>query len=108
MSISKIMNTATSGMLAQDTWLSAAANNVANLQTSGYSRQVRNFSSTWPSGVQATVTQASPSTVPGTSDVDPTTEIIDMMESEATFDANAAAFETGADLWQVLASIKRD
>lgn len=108
MSISTIMNTAASGLLAQDTLLGAVANNIANLQTPGYGREVTNFSSFSPTGVQATVTQDTPATVPGASDVDPTTEITDMIESEAGFDANAAAFETAADLWQVLASIKRD
>jgi flagellar basal-body rod protein FlgC len=108
MSISTIMNTAVSGMMAQDMRLSAVADNIANLQTPGYGRQVTNFSSLSPNGVQATVTQDPSPTTPGASDVDPTTEITDMIESEAGFDANAAAFETGADLWQVLASMKRD
>lgn len=108
MSVSTIMNTAASGMLAQGTQLGAIANNIANMQTPGYGRQVTDFSSMAPGGVQATVTQAAPPSVPGMSDVDPTTEITGMMEAQTAFDANAAAFETGADLWQVLASIKRD
>lgn len=96
MSVSTIMNTAASGMLAQGTQLGAIANNIANLQTSGYDRQVTNFSSVAPNGVQATVTQAA------TVGVDPTMEITDMMEAKTAFDANAVAFETGADLWQAL------
>lgn len=34
--------------------------------------------------------------------------MMDVVSAEIGFRANAAVFETGADLWEVLATIKRD
>ena len=45
---------------------------------------------------------------PTTSDVDPATELTEMIEAEQAYKANAAVFETGADMWEMLMSIKRD
>jgi flagellar basal body rod protein FlgC len=42
----------------------------------------------------------------GTSD--PAMNTLDLVSAEIGFRANAAVFETGADLWEVLATIKRD
>ncbi|MGX5718512.1 hypothetical protein [Shinella zoogloeoides] len=39
---------------------------------------------------------------------DPAESMLDMISAGIGFSANAAVFETGADLWQVLATIKRD
>ncbi|MGB3876253.1 hypothetical protein [Shinella zoogloeoides] len=39
---------------------------------------------------------------------DPAESMLDMISAGIGFRANAAVFETGADLWQVLATIKRD
>ncbi|MCR6500617.1 hypothetical protein MUO32_16335 [Shinella sp. CPCC 101442] len=39
---------------------------------------------------------------------DPAMDMLDLISAETGFGANAAVFETGADLWEVLASIKRD
>lgn len=39
---------------------------------------------------------------------DPATDMMDIVSAEIGFRANAAVFETGADLWEVLATIKRD
>lgn len=41
-------------------------------------------------------------------DVDPASELIDVMTAEQGFAANAAVFETGADMWDLLLTIKRD
>lgn len=41
-------------------------------------------------------------------DVDPARELIDVMTAEQGFAANAAVFETGADMWDLLLTIKRD
>ena len=41
-------------------------------------------------------------------DVDPASEMIDVMTAEQGFAANAAVFETGADMWDLLLTIKRD
>lgn len=46
-------------------------------------------------------------TTPGY-DVDPASEMIDVMTAEQGFAANAAVFETGADMWDMLMTIKRD
>lgn len=39
---------------------------------------------------------------------DPALDMLDLVSAEIGFRANAAVFETGADLWDVLATIKRD
>ncbi|GGF83822.1 hypothetical protein GCM10010924_08980 [Rhizobium wenxiniae] len=41
-------------------------------------------------------------------DVDTAGEMIDVMTAEQGFAANAAVFETGADMWDLLLTIKRD
>ncbi len=41
-------------------------------------------------------------------DVDPASELIDVMTAEQGFAANAAVFETGANMWDLLLTIKRD
>lgn len=41
-------------------------------------------------------------------DVDPAREIVDVLTAEQNFAANAAVFETGADMWDMLMTIKRD
>jgi len=102
MSISGIMHTAVSGMGAQATRVGAIANNVANVETPGYGRLNTSLSTgPGPSGVQASVSQTA-------SEVDPAAELTDMVEATQSYKANAAVFETGADLWDVLMSIKRD
>ena len=39
---------------------------------------------------------------------DPAKDMLDLVSAGIGFRANAASFETGADLWTVLATIKRD
>ncbi|MBB3912930.1 flagellar basal body rod C-terminal domain-containing protein [Rhizobium fabae] len=101
MSISGITNTALSGMLAQTTRIGAIANNVANSSTSGYGRLNTGLTSVEPGGVQAVVNQTD-------QPVDPATELTDMIEAEQSYKANTVVFETGADMWEMLMSIKRD
>lgn len=38
---------------------------------------------------------------------DPAMDVLDLVSAETGFRANAAVFEAGADLWEVLATIKR-
>jgi flagellar basal body rod protein FlgG len=106
MSISSITNTAFSGLLAQQTRVANIANNVANADTPGYKRLNTNLSATTPSGVAASTTQAN--TTPDTSNVDPLEEMTGLISSEQAFAANAKVFETGADMWDMLMSIKKD
>lgn len=102
MSISAITNNALSGMMAQTTRVAAAANNVANADTPGYQRLNTSLSSLGGSGgVTASVS-------PSDGDVDMGSELTDMMMAEQSYKANASVFETGADMWDVLMSIKRD
>lgn len=100
MSISGITNIALSGMQAQTTRVSAIANNIANSSTPGYAKLNTSLTSA-VSGVQAIVS-------PTDSDVDPATELTDLIEAEQSYKANAVVFETGADMWEMLMSIKRD
>jgi flagellar basal-body rod protein FlgC len=95
------MNTALSGMLAQTTKVSVAASNVANSSTPGYSRLNASLQTTGSGGVQAAVS-------PISTDADPASDLTDLVEAEQSYKANAVVFETGADLWDVLMSIKRD
>ena len=101
MSISGITNTALSGMRAQTMRIGAIANNVANSSTPDYARLNTSLTAVASGGVQATVS-------PTASDVDPATELTDLIEAEQAYKANAVVFETGADMWEMLMSIKRD
>jgi flagellar hook protein FlgE len=103
MSISGAMNISLSGIQAQTRKVSAAANNIANVTTPGYSRLETQFTSISTGGVSTAVTQSTAS-----SNVDLASEMIDIIGAEISFKANAAAFETGADMWDVLMTIKRD
>lgn len=111
MTISGIMNIALSGMNAQTNRLSAVANNIANVDTPGYRRATTGLTALSSGGVEANVTQpasdsnASPDEG---SNVDMATELTDMTDAETSFKANAAAFETGASMWDALLAIKRD
>jgi flagellar basal-body rod protein FlgC len=93
-------------MQAQTLRVSTAANNIANAQTPGYSRLSTQLSSGPNGQVSASVTQGTASSSDG--DVDLTGEMTDLIGASISFKANAAVFETGADMWAMLASIKRD
>jgi flagellar basal-body rod protein FlgC len=109
MSISAVMGIAVSGMQAQTKRLSAAANNIANIDTPGYDRLTTTLSSVPASGgVSATVSPSTPATLPGSSNIDMASEMLDVIGAQQSFAANAAVFEAGADMWDVLMSIKRD
>ncbi|MBB4953423.1 flagellar basal-body rod protein FlgC [Agrobacterium vitis] len=109
MSISGVTGTALSGMLAQQTRVANIANNVANVDTPGYQQRNTNLSSTDPSGVAATTTQSNiPASTPDTSNVDMLDAMTGLVSSEHAFAANASVFETGADMWDMLMSIKKD
>lgn len=82
MTISSIMTTALSGMQAEQTRLTEAAGNIAN---SGPGAATR---------TDAEISLAN--------------ELLTVKQAEIGFTANAMVFETGADLWDVLMSIKRD
>jgi flagellar basal-body rod protein FlgC len=104
MPISSITNIAAQGMMAETKRFAVSANNVADVASVGYRRQLVELSPLETGGVSATVTEAPASS--GDS-VDPATEMIDQIGAARDFEFNAAAFEAGADLWDVLATIKR-
>ncbi|WP_137128871.1 flagellar basal body protein [Rhizobium sp. FY34] len=101
--LNAVANTALSGMQAQITRVSATANNIANINSSGYAPLSTQFQTTANGGVTASVEASSTPTQP-----DPLDDMTGLIESELAFKANASVFETGADLWDVLASIKKD
>ncbi|MBO3760580.1 flagellar basal body protein [Ciceribacter sp. L1K22] len=107
MSISAVMGVALSGMQAQTTRLSATANNVANALTPGYDRRVTDFVTGSRGGVTASVSPSGETTLPDASNVDLAQEMLSLVEAETAFKANAAVWETGAEIWDVLLSIKR-
>lgn len=78
MSISAVMNTAVYGMRTQTERLSASAQAIANIDT------------------------------PAAEPADLAAEMIDMIGAGIAFKANASVFEAGADLWDVLMTVKRD
>lgn len=108
MGISAIMGIAVSGMQAQTTRLSATANNVANALTPGYDRAVTSFSTRPTGGVSASVSPSGDTTLPDNSNVDLANEMLDAIGAELSFKANASAFETGADMWDVLRTIPKN
>ncbi|MBR0555361.1 flagellar basal body rod protein [Ciceribacter sp. L1K23] len=108
MSISAVMGVALSGMQAQTTRLSATANNVANALTPGYDRRVTDFVTGSRVGVTASVSPSGETTLPDASNVDLAQEMLSLVEAETAFKSNAAVWETGAEIWDVLLSIKRD
>ncbi len=101
MSLSSVVSIASQGMQAQTTRLSAAANNIANLQSTGYKPQSVQFSSQAPNGVEAHVRDEAGETP------DPQEDMLSMVESTESFKLNADVFRTGADLWDVVATMKR-
>ncbi|MGC4407054.1 flagellar basal body protein [Allorhizobium sp. NPDC080224] len=108
MSISAIMGISLSGMQAQQTRLAATADNVANALTPGYDRLETSFTSRAQGGVSATVAPSGGPALDDMSNVDLASEMLSLVEAEIGFKANAAVWETGADIWDVLLSIKRD
>ena len=90
-------------MQANSRSLAATANNVANVRTSGYARLETSFSSNAFGGVTASVSPFADG-----QNVDLANEILDSVNAEVGFKANAVVFETGADMWDMLLTIKRD
>ena len=86
MGLSSVAAIAFNAMQAQSNNLSATADNIANADTDGYVPQ-------------GDATQ---------SPVDLASEMTDMSQEEMSYRANAAAFETGADLWDLLNVVSRD
>ncbi|MBP1851078.1 flagellar basal body protein [Rhizobium halophytocola] len=108
MTIAAAMTTAVSGMRAQTTRLSATADNIANSMTPGYDRRVTYLDSPSGAGVTAKVASSGGLPSPTGSNVDLAGEMLDTLTAKTAFQASAAVFETGADMWDVLMSIKRD
>ncbi|KPF41770.1 flagellar basal body rod protein FlgC [Rhizobium sp. AAP43] len=108
MSLSAVMGISLSGMQAQQTRLAATANNIANVSTPGYNRLETKFSSVEGGGVRASVEPSGGAISAEASNVDLTTEILSVMTAETAFKANAAVWETGADMWDMLKTIVRD
>jgi flagellar basal-body rod protein FlgC len=108
MTITAAMNSAASGMFAQQSRLAATADNIANALSTGYDRRDTRLTTSSTGGVTATVSALSSQSVGETANVDLGEEMLSLIGTEIAFKANASAFETGADLWDVLMSIKRD
>lgn len=106
-SISAAMNTALSGMLAQQQRAASTANNVANALTPGYDRLVTS-TRTNAGGVSASTRSSGAGTAPGSSNVDLAQEAVDMIETTTAYKANASVFEAGADMWEALSTMVRD
>ena len=86
MTISSMMNMALSGMRTEQNRLATVAGNIAH------------------SGPGATTGAAAETDA----EISLANELLTLKQAETGFKANALVFETGADLWDVLMSIKRD
>lgn len=86
MTISSMMNIALSGMRTEQSRMTAAAQTIAG-------------SGATPETGAATETDA---------EIDLAGQMLDLMSAETNYKANALVFEAGADLWDVLMTIKRD
>lgn len=106
-SISAAMNTAVSGMLAQQQRAASTANNVANALTPGYDRLITNTAAN-AGGVSASTRSSGTPVPPGGSNVDLAQEAVDMIETTTAYKANASVFEAGADMWEALSTVLRD
>lgn len=82
MTISSIMTTALSGMQTEQNRMVSAASNIA---------------SSGPGAAAQT-----------DAEIDLASEMLDVMSAETNYKANALVLEAGADLWDVLMTIKRD
>jgi flagellar basal body rod protein FlgC len=92
---------ALSGIHAQAARLAAIANNVANAESEEYQPLSTQFQTT-DSGVYAAVSAAAGA------NADLAGEMQALSEAELAYKANAAAFDAGADLWQLLSVVQRD
>lgn len=108
MTISSVMNTALSGLQAQSKRMDNIASNTANQLTPGYSARETGLSAQIPSGISATTTLSTAPADQTGNNTDPLQDAVGMMDAKNAFHANADAFEAGADMWDVLMSIKRD
>lgn len=108
MSVSGVMNTALSGMQAQTTRIGSIAGNVANSSTPGYSRLNTSLQPAGNNGGIHAVVAPTAGATPTQTSVDLGMEIADLVEAAQSYKANAVVFETGADMWDMLMSIKRD
>lgn len=108
MSLSIAMTTALSGMQAAATRTAATANNIANVMTPDYDRLETRLVSAPSGGVIASVAPSGTPFPAGASNVDPAEEMVDLMQAELAFKANASVWETGADMWDVLMSVVKD
>ncbi|MCX8997790.1 flagellar basal body rod protein [Rhizobiaceae bacterium BDR2-2] len=101
MTISSMTAIAITGMQAAATQFTASASNIAHVDTVEYQKKAASFATLQPGGVEAKVTATD-------AGVSLDRELYDMIGAKIAYEANATVFETGADLWQVLSTIKRD
>ena len=91
MGLSSVAAIALQGLREQANNLESTAGNIANADSGEYA----------PHGDYASAS-------PSDGGVDLATEMLSLTESEVSYRANAAAFETGADLWGILGVVTRD
>lgn len=104
MDITGAMGISTAGMAAQGTRLAAIASTTASLSGGPGLAPSPSPAAAGTSGGAA----AAPGNTNAAGDADLQTEVTGMIETRSSFAANAKAFESGADMWDVLMSMKRD
>jgi|SRR5690606_29111189 len=108
MSISAMMGSSLSGMQASAKGAHAAASNIANAATPGHDRLATRAISLFGGSVSASFAPSGAPTSPETSNVGNAGEMLDLASTEIAFRANAAVFETGAELWDMLKLVVKD
>lgn len=108
MSISAMMGNSLSGMQAAAKGAHATASNIANAATPGYDRLATRSTSLFGGGVSTSVAPSGAPTSSETANVDMASEMLDLVSTATAFKANAAVFETGAELWDILKLVVRD
>ncbi len=102
MTIGSILSIAAGGLTARDRQLAAIASNVANSDTPGYRPLQTSFTALETGGVEANVREGGQ----GTDDL--AAAMTGLVEARLGFAANAAVFETGASLWDMLRLVRHD
>ena len=107
MSISSILSTAVSGLLASSARVAASAHNIANVNTDGYKAQDSqgrvspSVSAAQPIGAGTVQVEAIEP-----SNVDVAKEFIDLIAAKATYEANAQVVRTSDEMLRESLDIK--
>ena len=111
--VSNMVSTAVSGLALNSQRATAAASNIANVNTPGYERvevqassvvTSQNQSAYAPGGVQGSLTRGG--TVSGLMGVDMTQEVVTLIQAETAYTANLKVIEAASEMQGQLLKVK--